>query len=205
MELYPTAVYGRLSDLCKIPNRKHNLAVSLLLGRHMDSVVVGTRTQATTCVQYLRDNRIEPMEFIPLDTVHVRPCPSLTISNVWMREFGICVLTHFIHVAWCLNSMDPHLWIHSRSDIFFWCNHKLNSASLHGRIRLVTSTDPPISWSMRSSHVHHIAPHCWQILSPTMAFMVFGIFAFDWTVLNCCMIGCSSQHPQGWWNLWYFR
>ena len=35
-----SGVRGRLVDLIKVPQRKHNLAVTVALGRHMDAIVV---------------------------------------------------------------------------------------------------------------------------------------------------------------------
>ena len=69
---YP-GVYGRVIDLCKPAQRKYNLAVTVAMGRHMDAVVVATEQVALECVQYLKQQRLAAVTFIPLDTIQVKP------------------------------------------------------------------------------------------------------------------------------------
>lgn len=73
---FPDQVLGRLSDLVKPNNAKYNIAITVLMGRQMDSVVVRTMEAAKKCVGELKSDRLktEPMEFIPLDTIDVRAC-----------------------------------------------------------------------------------------------------------------------------------
>ena len=51
---------------------RERLAVTVLMGRQMESVVVRTMAVAKQCVAYLREKRYDPMEFVPLDSVKVR-------------------------------------------------------------------------------------------------------------------------------------
>ncbi|KAI9675109.1 MAG: Structural maintenance of chromosomes protein 1 [Caeruleum heppii] len=69
-------VRGRVSELCKPKLKKYGDAVSTVLGRHFDSVVVDTERTAKDCMQYLRDQRAGVATFIPLDTIHVKPINS---------------------------------------------------------------------------------------------------------------------------------
>eukprot|EP00754_Rhynchopus_humris_P037927 Rhum_TRINITY_DN20631_c0_g1::Rhum_TRINITY_DN20631_c0_g1_i1::g.171651::m.171651/K06636/SMC1; structural maintenance of chromosome 1 len=62
-------VHGRLCDLVKIPNSQHRVAVAVAMGKHMDAVVTDTDRTAHACVQYLKDQRIGTMNFIPLSTI----------------------------------------------------------------------------------------------------------------------------------------
>lgn len=64
-----TGVRGRLSDLVQPSQRKYNTAVSVALGRHMDAVVVDTTATAFQCVGWLREHKVRPMLFIPLDSI----------------------------------------------------------------------------------------------------------------------------------------
>ena len=48
------------------------MAVAVLMGRQMDSVVVRTLAIAKECVEMLKKDFVEPMEFIPLNTISVR-------------------------------------------------------------------------------------------------------------------------------------
>lgn len=68
---YP-GVKGRLHELCKPKQKKYGEAVSTVLGRHFDSVVVDTEATAKQCIEYLRDQRAGQATFIPLDTIQVK-------------------------------------------------------------------------------------------------------------------------------------
>lgn len=65
-------VRGRIGDLCRPKQRKFDIAVSTVLGRNMDAVVVDTEKTAKDCIQYLRDQRAGQATFIPLDTIQVK-------------------------------------------------------------------------------------------------------------------------------------
>lgn len=68
---YP-GVKGRLHELCKPKQKKYGEAVSTVLGRHFDSVVVDTEATAKQCIEFLRDQRAGQATFIPLDTIQVK-------------------------------------------------------------------------------------------------------------------------------------
>jgi structural maintenance of chromosome 1 len=65
-------VRGRVSDLCKPKQKKYAEAVSTVLGRHFDAVVVDNEKTAKDCIQHLHDTRSGQATFIPLDTIQVR-------------------------------------------------------------------------------------------------------------------------------------
>jgi structural maintenance of chromosome 1 len=60
-------VFGRIVDLATPKNTKHNLAMAVAIGKHMDSVVVQDERTALHCIQYLKEQRIGVLTFIPLD------------------------------------------------------------------------------------------------------------------------------------------
>jgi structural maintenance of chromosome 1 len=62
-------VRGRVSDLVEPTNKKFGLAVSIALGKYNDAVVVNTESAAVECVRWLRENKVRPMTFLPLDTI----------------------------------------------------------------------------------------------------------------------------------------
>ncbi|KAJ3134598.1 Structural maintenance of chromosomes protein 1 [Geranomyces variabilis] len=66
-------VHGRMLDLCKPTQRKYQLAVSIILGRNMDAIVVDTEKIAIECIQYLREQRKGMATFLPLDTIQTKP------------------------------------------------------------------------------------------------------------------------------------
>ncbi|KAK3078469.1 hypothetical protein LTS18_007433, partial [Coniosporium uncinatum] len=65
-------VRGRMHELCKPKQKKYETAVSTVLGRHFDSIVVDDEKTAKDCIQYLRDQRLGQATFIPLDTIQVK-------------------------------------------------------------------------------------------------------------------------------------
>ena len=62
-------IRGRVSELCKPVEKKFQTAVSTILGRNFDSVIVDNEKTAIECVQYLREQRRGQGTFIPLDTI----------------------------------------------------------------------------------------------------------------------------------------
>ncbi|KAK1835945.1 structural maintenance of chromosomes protein 1 [Podospora conica] len=68
--IYP-GVRGRISELCKPTQKKYDGAIIMAMGREFDAVVVDTEKTGTDCVQYLKEQRFQPMTFIPLDNVKV--------------------------------------------------------------------------------------------------------------------------------------
>ncbi|RAH83745.1 cohesin complex subunit [Aspergillus japonicus CBS 114.51] len=65
-------VKGRVSDLCKPKQKKYSEAVSTVLGRHFDAIVVDNEKTAKECIQHLRDQRAGQATFIPLETIQVK-------------------------------------------------------------------------------------------------------------------------------------
>ena len=65
-------VKGRVSDLCKPKQKKYAEAVSTVLGRNFDAIVVDTEKTATACIQHLKDQRSGTGIFLPLDTLQVK-------------------------------------------------------------------------------------------------------------------------------------
>ncbi|TFK48892.1 cohesin complex subunit psm1 [Heliocybe sulcata] len=66
-------VRGRVVDLCKPSARKYESAVSVILGRNIDAVVVDEEKTAIDCIEYMRNQRAGQATFIPLDTIQVKP------------------------------------------------------------------------------------------------------------------------------------
>ncbi|KAL8721094.1 MAG: hypothetical protein Q9225_002166 [Loekoesia sp. 1 TL-2023] len=62
-------VKGRVSELCKPIEKRYGVAVSTVLGRNFDAIIVENERTAIDCIQYLRDQRRGQATFIPLDTI----------------------------------------------------------------------------------------------------------------------------------------
>ena len=64
-------VLGRLMSLCSPTSSKYNVAVTVIMGKNMESIVVDTAATARECIQQLRETRAGVATFIPLDSVKV--------------------------------------------------------------------------------------------------------------------------------------
>eukprot|EP00794_Sanderia_malayensis_P007356 gene7356-8176_t len=81
MKLYP-GVYGRLIDLCEPAHKRYAVAITKVLGKNMDAVVVDTELTGRDCIQYNKEQRGEPITFLPLDSIHAKPI------NEQLRQVG---------------------------------------------------------------------------------------------------------------------
>lgn len=68
-----SGVRGRLTDLCRPNQRKYDMAISTVLGRNIDAVVVDTEKTAKDCIEYMREQRSGIATFLPLDTLTIQP------------------------------------------------------------------------------------------------------------------------------------
>lgn len=66
-------VSGRLVDLCQPTGKKFENAMTVVLGRHLDSIVVDSEQTAIDCIQFMRKQRSGQATFIPLDSIQSRP------------------------------------------------------------------------------------------------------------------------------------
>ncbi|KAG5282164.1 hypothetical protein AALO_G00052920 [Alosa alosa] len=71
--LYPGSVYGRLIDLCQPTQKKFQIAVTKVLGKNMDAIIVDSEKMGRDCIQYIKEQRGEPETFLPLDYLEVKP------------------------------------------------------------------------------------------------------------------------------------
>ena len=62
-------VKGRVSELCKPVEKRYQTAVSTVLGRNFDAIIVENERTAIECIDYLREQRRGQATFIPLDTI----------------------------------------------------------------------------------------------------------------------------------------
>ncbi|CAB3989520.1 structural maintenance of chromosomes 1A-like [Paramuricea clavata] len=69
--LFP-GVYGCLIDLCEPVHKKYNIAITKVLGKNMDAVVVDTERTGKECIQYVKSKNGDPITFLPLDTIQVK-------------------------------------------------------------------------------------------------------------------------------------
>jgi structural maintenance of chromosome 1 len=71
-------IKGMVNQLCRPKQKKYEVAVGTALGRHWNAVVVDSEKTAKTCIDYLKEQRITILTFVPLDTViHEQPNANL--------------------------------------------------------------------------------------------------------------------------------
>ncbi|CDR88460.1 probable SMC1-chromosome segregation protein [Sporisorium scitamineum] len=66
-------VRGRVVDLCKPVQRKYDTAISTVLGRNTDAIIVDQEKTAIDCIEYLRNTRSGQATFLPLDRIQAKP------------------------------------------------------------------------------------------------------------------------------------
>ena len=58
-------------DLCSPIHRKYQLAVTKVLGRYLNAIVVASEQAARSCILYLKEERFEAETFLPIDYLAV--------------------------------------------------------------------------------------------------------------------------------------
>lgn len=71
-KIYP-GVYDRLLNLCKPIHKRYNIAITKIMGKSMEAIVVDTEKTGRLCIQYLKDQMLEPETFLPLDYIASKP------------------------------------------------------------------------------------------------------------------------------------
>ena len=62
-------VLGRVMDLCQPRNPQHSLAVFAAMQSHMDSIVVRNIDVAERCIEHIKERKVSPKTFLPLNTI----------------------------------------------------------------------------------------------------------------------------------------
>lgn len=71
-KIYP-GVYDRMLNLCKPIHKRYNIAITKIMGKSMEAIVVDTEKTGRQCIQYLKDQMLEPETFLPLDYIASKP------------------------------------------------------------------------------------------------------------------------------------
>ena len=72
MKRHFSGVHGKLIDLCSPVSQRYHVAITVIMGKNMDAVVVDTEKTAQECMKYLRDQRAGYGTFLPLDSIRVK-------------------------------------------------------------------------------------------------------------------------------------
>ena len=54
-------------------HKKYNLAITKVMGKNMDAIIVDTKATGQECIKYMKEQRCEPETFLPLDFIEVSP------------------------------------------------------------------------------------------------------------------------------------
>ncbi|XP_057376078.1 structural maintenance of chromosomes protein 1A-like [Daphnia carinata] len=66
-------VYDRIINMCHPVHQRFNIPVTKLLGKYMEAIVVDTEETARNCIQYLKEQMLEPETFLPLNYLKAKP------------------------------------------------------------------------------------------------------------------------------------
>ncbi|CAG2067555.1 unnamed protein product [Timema podura] len=60
-------------NMCQPIHKRYNVAITKVLGKYMEAIVVDTEKTARQCIQYLKEQMLEPETFLPLDYIQAKP------------------------------------------------------------------------------------------------------------------------------------
>lgn len=60
-------------NMCNPRHSKYKVAVTKVMGKYMEAIVVDNEKTARSCIQYLKEQMLEPETFLPLDTIDAKP------------------------------------------------------------------------------------------------------------------------------------
>lgn len=70
---YICSQFDRMINMCQPIHKRYNVAITKVLGKYMEAIVVDTEKTARQCIQYLKEQMLEPETFLPLDYIQAKP------------------------------------------------------------------------------------------------------------------------------------
>lgn len=64
-----SGVYGRLIDHCEPVHRKYQVAITKVMGKSMDAIVVDTERTGRECIKFMKEQHLHSETFYPLDYI----------------------------------------------------------------------------------------------------------------------------------------
>jgi len=112
--LFPNRIFGRVIDICQPKNARYNVAMTVAMGKHLDSIVVQDDKTAlgsdqfldfeflevflkffvSECIRYLKDQHVGSATFIPLTTIKSKPIDD-SLRNLGRRVYPIIDVLNF--------------------------------------------------------------------------------------------------------------
>ncbi|KAF7457987.1 hypothetical protein HWI79_1553 [Cryptosporidium felis] len=78
-------VFGRLSELCHSNNKQFTSSLESALGKYCDHIVVSTWETARSCINWLRQNKKQAMNFLPLNSIKLDRKGDVSLFEASMR------------------------------------------------------------------------------------------------------------------------
>ncbi|XP_060536430.1 structural maintenance of chromosomes protein 1A [Cylas formicarius] len=69
---YP-GVYDRLINMCQPIHKRYNVAITKVLGKYMEAIVVDTEHTGRQCIKYLKEQMLDPETFLPITYLQTKP------------------------------------------------------------------------------------------------------------------------------------
>lgn len=66
-------VYDRMINMCEPTHKRYNVAITKVLGKYMEAIIVDTEKTARRCIQILKEQMLEVETFLPLDYLQTKP------------------------------------------------------------------------------------------------------------------------------------
>jgi structural maintenance of chromosome 1 len=64
---------GRMSDLCQPVHERYKLAITKVMGKNLNALIVKNKHAALEVINYLKTLHLPPEIILPLDTIKVYP------------------------------------------------------------------------------------------------------------------------------------
>lgn len=59
--------------MCQPVHKRYNVAITKVLGKFMEAIVVDTEQTARQCIKYLKEQMLEPETFLPVNYLQAKP------------------------------------------------------------------------------------------------------------------------------------
>lgn len=100
---YP-GVYDRMINMCHPISNRYNVAITKVLGKYMEAIIVDSEATARLCIQYLKDHLLDPETFLPIDYLQTKPLKErlrLEITNCYMYVHLSVFLYVYSYLSLC--------------------------------------------------------------------------------------------------------
>jgi structural maintenance of chromosome 1 len=77
---FSSSIRGKLIELIDPSAKKYNVAISITVGKFLDAIVVQDDATAFQCIDYLRERRIKPLQFLPIASIEPKEVDDRLVS-----------------------------------------------------------------------------------------------------------------------------